>query len=304
MKKFDFRNLIIMLVFAALQILVSCGTYRKTALDCPSIPDARFNNNARHETVKKSNNTLYAFNRTGHRKMVNNKSAVLAHNSETNKTMAVRSGEVKIIKRNDDHIFGIDIDKNEFINGLTASADNNQLILNTHEINSSSLTRKGRTAKVRFSPSEIQEVCDTIVSVMGDVIIGKVTEVSDTEIKYKRCGISNGPTFTIRRSNISLIKYANGTRDFFTAPVPVDIRYSNHESPIEGLGLAGFILGLGGLFVLGIPFGLLALIFGAISLSRINREPGRYRGRGFAIASIVLGIVDIISILLYVLLLI
>jgi hypothetical protein len=301
MKTFNFRNLIITLVFAALQILVSCSTYQKSALDCPRIPDAKFNNNARHETVKKSNDNLYAFNRTGNRKIANNKSTALAHNSEANKTTGVQYGEVKNSKRNDDHIFGIVIDKNEFINGLTASADNNQLILNTHEINSSSVTRKGRAAKVRFSPSEIQELCDTIISVMGDVIVGKVTEVSDTEIKYKRCGISNGPIYTIRRSNISVIKYANGLRDLMTTSGPVDYRYSTEERKTEGLGLAGFILGLGGLFVLGIPFGLLALIFGAISLSRINREPGRYGGRGFAIASLVLGIVDIIGVLLYVL---
>jgi hypothetical protein len=130
---------------------------------------------------------------------------------------------------------------------------------------------------------------------MGDVIIGKVTEVTDNEIKYKRCGISDSPVYSIRKSNISVIKYANGTKDFFTASGPVDYRLSTEERRLEGLGLAGFISGIAGLFVLGIPLGLLAVIFGGISLSKIKRSSGRLSGKGYAIASLVLGLIDVIG---------
>lgn len=45
-------------------------------------------------------------------------------------------------------------------------------------------------------------------------------------------------------------------------------------------GIVGFIIGLGW---------LLALIFGYIALSQINRSAGRLKGRGMALAGVVLG---------------
>ena len=58
----------------------------------------------------------------------------------------------------------------------------------------------------------------------------------------------------------------------------------------EKLGLAGFILSFFGIIpLIGIPFAVLAIIFGATSLKRIKRNPEKYKGKGFAIASIVMG---------------
>lgn len=58
----------------------------------------------------------------------------------------------------------------------------------------------------------------------------------------------------------------------------------------EKLGLFGFILSFLGIIpVIGIPFGILGIIFGAISLRKIKRNPAKYKGRGFAIAGMVIG---------------
>lgn len=58
----------------------------------------------------------------------------------------------------------------------------------------------------------------------------------------------------------------------------------------EKLGLAGFILSLLGIIpLIGIPFAVLAIIFGAVSLKRIARNPEKYKGKGFATASILIG---------------
>ncbi|MEI6900288.1 MAG: DUF4190 domain-containing protein, partial [Bacteroidota bacterium] len=58
----------------------------------------------------------------------------------------------------------------------------------------------------------------------------------------------------------------------------------------EKLGLVGFILSfLGVVPLIGIPFAVLAIIFGATSLKRIKRNPQKYKGKGFAIASILIG---------------
>ncbi len=292
------RDLFILLLLALLQILVSCSTSRKTALACPKIPDARFESNARHGAGKKSSYYLLTYKNHEKRKPANIKSVTEIHDLSKDASSSVKDIKLKGNARNTDNIAGINIDKIEFAKGLTASIDNSVLVINPHDFSSSFVSRKSKTSKVRFNYSGNQELCDTIVSTLGDIIIGKVTEVGETEVKYTRCGINTSPTYSIRRINISAIKYANGTRDFFTGSAPVDYRYSTEERRVEGLGLAGVFASFAGLFVLGIPLGLLAVTFGCISLGRINRNPGRYKGKGYALVSIILGIVDIVGVII------
>jgi len=64
------------------------------------------------------------------------------------------------------------------------------------------------------------------------------------------------------------------------------------------MGVAGFVASLVGLFIFGIPLGLMAVIFGAVSLGKIKKHPGKYKGKGLAIASFVIGIVDIIGVII------
>ena len=64
---------------------------------------------------------------------------------------------------------------------------------------------------------------------------------------------------------------------------------------VEGLGLAGFVSSLVGLFIASIPLGIIAIVFGNISLSKIKKNPQRYKGKGFAVASIIIGIVDVVA---------
>lgn len=60
----------------------------------------------------------------------------------------------------------------------------------------------------------------------------------------------------------------------------------------EKLAVAGLVFSILGIFPLvGLPFAVLGLIFGAISLRRINRNPEKYRGKGKAQASLFIGIV-------------
>lgn len=85
----------------------------------------------------------------------------------------------------------------------------------------------------------------------------------------------------------------------------VVVSTSEDEPKVEGLGLAGFIIGTLGLFMplgLGLIMCLLAIIFGAISLAKINQNPDVYKGAGFAITSLVVGIVGVGLILLVLLL--
>jgi ribosomal protein L40E len=58
----------------------------------------------------------------------------------------------------------------------------------------------------------------------------------------------------------------------------------------SGMAVAALVLGIIGLFFN--ILGVLAIIFGAIAISQINREPG-LQGKGMAVAGLVLGIVSI-----------
>lgn len=56
---------------------------------------------------------------------------------------------------------------------------------------------------------------DNIILRTGDEIKAKVEEVGIAEIKYKRTDNPTGPLYTIRKSEVLLINYANGTKDVF-----------------------------------------------------------------------------------------
>jgi hypothetical protein len=62
----------------------------------------------------------------------------------------------------------------------------------------------------------------------------------------------------------------------------------------EKLGLAGFILSFLGLVpILGIPFAILAWVFGARSLRKIREYPELYKGKGKAKAAYIIGMVEV-----------
>lgn len=66
-----------------------------------------------------------------------------------------------------------------------------------------------------------------------------------------------------------------------------------NETRTHGLAIASMVCGIVGLFIFGIVLGILAIIFGAISIGKIKRSGGYLRGKGMAVAGLVLGIVGI-----------
>ncbi|MCX7728384.1 MAG: YjgN family protein [Bacteroidia bacterium] len=54
---------------------------------------------------------------------------------------------------------------------------------------------------------------DKIILKTGDEFIVKIIEVSDKEIKYKKCDNPEGPLYTISSSKVYVIEYANGVKE-------------------------------------------------------------------------------------------
>lgn len=73
------------------------------------------------------------------------------------------------------------------------------------------------------------------------------------------------------------------------------IMAKNDEPKTNGMALAGFICSLAGLFIFGFVLGTLAIIFSAIGLGKINKDASMWKGKGMAIAGLIIGIVDIMA---------
>lgn len=72
---------------------------------------------------------------------------------------------------------------------------------------------------------------DTIYRVNREMILAKVTEVGQYDIRYKRASNLEGPAYTIRKTEVWKIVYANGQTDYFNAPHNVRGAYDPEHTP-------------------------------------------------------------------------
>jgi len=182
------------------------------------------------------------------------------------------------------------------ISGLITIAPHNSIVFPTR------YARKQAKKTVMATPP-----CDEIVLYNGAILKAKVTEITEGEIKYKKCDNLDGPTYSIRKSEVKEVTYANGTTDTFSQDKNQPIQnQSTTERNVEGFGLASFLLSLLGILLLFLPaslgsiillllVALLAVIFGIVGISRVRKNPERLMGKGFGIAGLVLGILLLIA---------
>lgn len=64
----------------------------------------------------------------------------------------------------------------------------------------------------------------------------------------------------------------------------------------NAMALASFILALVGLIVAGLPCGIVAVILGIVGL--VKFDAAKEKGKGFAIAGLVVGVIDVIAVIL------
>jgi hypothetical protein len=140
---------------------------------------------------------------------------------------------------------------------------------------------------------------DIIVQKNGEEIKAKVDQVLDTEIKYRKADNLTGPLYSLKKAEVFMIKYENGTKDIFTEqPVissaqktPVkkisitdkDLQPARNATilggaliiPILGLGItSGAIDDNPGLTI---PMGAVATIIGAIGIPVVAHMAGKTR---------------------------
>lgn len=277
--------------------LSSCSTSKKSAVACPEFPDNRYSKVATDQK-KNRNKQLSAHNNVIRSKQHFSSSGKNHRDSDQALNNSSESYTVRVPGAENVS----SINKIEYSESLTASADNSIIPAGRISTDEYLMNLPNQAEKSDHYYISLSAGCDTLVLRSGSVLLGKVEEIGQSEIKYKKCDNLNGPFISLAKSDVVQIKFMNGTREVITSDnpgvIPVYASRSAQDTmpqKMEGLGLAGFIASLVGLFVAGIPLGLIAVIFGGLSLSKVNRYPARYRGRGIAIASIILGFVDIIG---------
>lgn len=61
---------------------------------------------------------------------------------------------------------------------------------------------------------------DVITMTNGEEVKALVLEITQSEIKYKKFDNPNGPNYTLKKSEIFMIKYANGSKEVYNIPTP------------------------------------------------------------------------------------
>jgi len=296
MKTKEYRLVILGIIMILSSLLISCKAPRVTAVSCPELPGNRFNNVAVNHSLKKNR-----------RYISSGKSNAGKHNGNIH-------GKHRTLKPGRPYESGVQnsvivpdaeslssFARAEYSGGMTASIDNTFIPERDKSPSSDLLMIIGATKQsVELFTGQPSE-CDTILFKSGSRLTGKVEEIGLSEIKYRKCDNLNGPVFLVLKSEVAMIKFSNGTREAFTSDSPiytsvaVQTIYPPAPPKTEGLAIAGFVSSLAGLFIAGIPLGLIGVIFGGISLGKMKKEPGKYKGKGLAISSIVIGIIAILG---------
>lgn len=204
------------------------------------------------------------------------------HELETKKT-AIQNSFAKIETQKFEN------DKNQNLN--TERTENNNTIDESFSASDKPIIIKPNTLK-----SKIEE-CDVIVLKNGEEIKALVSEISSGLIKYKICDNPSGQDYTIKKSEVFMIKYINGTKDVFNAEEK-NTQTESEEPIIKSSktflvsAMLSFIFALAGLFVAAIPFGLTTMILGVIALNKINKSRESYSGKAFAVIGFILGVID------------
>jgi hypothetical protein len=84
---------------------------------------------------------------------------------------------------------------------------------------------------------------DLILLKNGNELDAKVMEVNVSEIKYKKSDNPDGPSYSVQRSDVFLIKYKNGTKDIISPITDADQKNksSNPAAPSTSLTTNGTV---------------------------------------------------------------
>jgi hypothetical protein len=183
-----------------------------------------------------------------------------------------------------------------------SSINNDELIVSAEDkpiqINST------RFKKKIISPDSL---CDRIILKNGDESMVKIYEISPTEVKYKKCDMQDGPLYIVKKADVFMINFANGTKEVFnttdagTNSNSNDTGNKNNTSQKTYNGpkhlhtgaLLALIFGVLGFITYGVG-SLVAVILANKAIKKIKQNPEMYSGEILAKIGRVLGIIMLV----------
>ena len=140
--------------------------------------------------------------------------------------------------------------------------------------------------------------CDNLILKNGDEISAKIFEVTPYLIKYKKCSNLNGPLYSISKSDVMMIRYSDGTKDIIkdvgrNEQERQQTNTQGNQKGVHPLGIVSLACSFTGLFFAGLIFGILGIVFGAITITQKDDK----RSKGLGLAGLSLGLIDVIIIL-------
>jgi hypothetical protein len=177
------------------------------------------------------------------------------------------------------------------------------------------ITQNGFTIETSKKKGVPTDSCDVLVFRDGTEILAKITELNESQVRYKRCDNVEGPTYVTEKSDLFMLKYSNGTREVMPAPpsratvispappkTPGTLRnqeakYDEPSSANVSL-IAGLTALLSLLLAVVYPLTLISSFLAAINavssakkyFSITSKEPYLYPGRAKAITGLILGV--------------
>jgi len=95
-----------------------------------------------------------------------------------------------------------------------------------------------------------------------------------------------------------LVQYSNGFQQVPQSTPVSYINIVNQQAPVQpktsGLAVASLVCSLVGLFFIPWILSVLGIIFGGVGLAQCNNNPEMTKGKGCAIAGLVIGIIEIV----------
>jgi hypothetical protein len=149
---------------------------------------------------------------------------------------------------------------------------------------------KKKNLTTAAAPGDSTRPCGYLVLYPGERVEAELLEISATEVTYRPCGQPGAAPVVRPKREVLVVVAPNGDELFSNIYGGWGSRYSgapNGPGPkLDGLALLSFVFGL-------IPFSivgpLVAVVCGLVSINRISQRPEKYKGKGLAIAGLILG---------------
>lgn len=137
--------------------------------------------------------------------------------------------------------------------------------------------------------SNPDSLCDKITFKNGDEAMVKVLEIAPNDVKYKKCDSPDGPLYVVKKADVFMVTFANGTKEVFKTESTATQNNNNTQTtrnydgprkthPMAILALVFAVLGL---FTYGL-FSIFSVIVARSAERKIRANPKIYKGETMA----------------------